>query len=127
MNLLIAYCGLDCSTCPLHLATLETDRSRQLEMRTDIARLCSEHYKMEIKPEDINDCDGCRTGTGRLFIGCAQCGIRECAIKTSLESCAFCADYACEMLKAHWKLDPVAQDRLEKARKAVGLTGKYEA
>jgi len=28
---MIAYCGLACDTCPVHLATLEVDLSRQKE------------------------------------------------------------------------------------------------
>jgi hypothetical protein len=127
MDIMLAYCGLDCSTCPLHLATLETDKSRQWEMRADIARLCTEHYKMDVQPEDINDCDGCRAATGNLFTGCAQCRIRKCATGRHLESCAYCGDYACEILKAHWQLDPGAQVRLEEIRNAAGKITPHQA
>jgi len=118
MDLMIAYCGLNCSTCPLHLATLETDISHKREMRIEIACFCSEYYKMDMHPEDVNDCDGCRALTGNLFMGCAQCMIRKCVMEKRLESCAFCADYACELLKAHWQLDPAARLRLEELRNA---------
>ena len=61
---MISYCGLNCETCPIHLATLEKDRSRQYEMRREIAGICNKKYKMRMKPEDVGDCDGCTADTG---------------------------------------------------------------
>jgi hypothetical protein len=86
----MAYCGLDCSTCPIHLATLEPDSGKQHDMRAVIAHECFVHYGMTLLPEEVNDCDGCTAGTGRLFTSCRDCGIRKCAISKELESCAFC-------------------------------------
>ena len=67
MNGMMAYCGLDCRNCPIHLATLEQDKTRQQEMRISIARICKEKYGMDLRAEDIADCDGCRSNTGRIF------------------------------------------------------------
>ena len=36
MDTMIAYCGLNCETCPIHLATLENDLNLQLELRAEI-------------------------------------------------------------------------------------------
>jgi hypothetical protein len=116
MNTMIAYCGLDCDTCPVHLATLEQDLSKRQMMRTSIAHMCREQFGMELSLQDITDCDGCRSATGRLFSGCANCEIRKCAIDRNLTSCARCADYACEKLLKHFETDPTAQARLEKFR-----------
>lgn len=113
---MIAYCGLNCSTCPIHLATIEPDRGRQQAMREDIARQCTEVYGMNIDPKDVNDCDGCLSPTGRLFSGCAQCEIRKCAIGRKLLTCAFCPEYPCELLRKHFALDPSAQSRLDAIR-----------
>ena len=118
MEKMIAYCGLKCDTCPIHLATLEQDRSHQQTMRKSIVEKCSMHYGMNLQPEDITDCDGCRANTGRLFSGCLNCEIRKCAIEKNIESCAYCSDYACEILKKHFSLDPSAQTRLEEIRQA---------
>jgi hypothetical protein len=117
----MACCGLRCDTCPLFLATIETDKSRQLTMREEIARQCSEYYKMDIKSEDVTDCDGCIAGTGRLFSGCGQCGIRKCVILRKIGNCAYCPDYACDMLKQHFSLDPGAQERLEELRRSMNI------
>jgi hypothetical protein len=118
MNEMIAFCGLDCGSCPIHLATLEQDKSQQYAMRESIAEQLSKYYGTDSQPGDINDCDGCRPNTGRIFTGCLQCGIRQCANLKNLESCALCADYSCDKLKKHFLLDPAAQSRLEKIQKA---------
>jgi hypothetical protein len=115
---MIAYCGIVCDTCPIHVATLEQDGSKREIMRLEIARLCSAKYGMNLQPADITDCDGCRSETGRLFSGCAQCGIRTCTIDRKLSTCASCADYACEILLKHFEADPDARDRLENFRDA---------
>lgn len=118
METMIAYCGLTCDSCPIHLATLEQDKSRQQTMRGSIAEQCSKHYGMNLQPEDITDCDGCRANTGRLFSGCLNCEIRKCASQKNIENCAYCSDYACERLKEHFSHDPSAQIRLEEVRNA---------
>jgi hypothetical protein len=120
MKTMIAYCGLNCGSCPIHLATLEQDTSKKLKMRESVARQCREVYHMNLLPEDITDCDGCRADSGRIFSGCANCGIRKCAIRKNMESCAFCHDYACESLKKHFTLDPEAKVRLEEIRRTNG-------
>jgi hypothetical protein len=116
MEIMIAYCGLMCSSCPIQLATLEQDKSRQLTMRESIADQCSKYYGMKMQPEDVNDCDGCRADTGKLFSGSLNCEIRKCAIQRHIESCAFCDAFACDRLRKHFSLDPVAQTRLEEIR-----------
>jgi hypothetical protein len=115
---MVAYCGLECNGCPIYLATLEPDRSKQLTMRIEIARICAERYGMKLPPEEVTDCDGCRSETARLFSGCAKCEIRECASGRKLTSCAFCVDYACQKLLIHFETDPAARTRLEKMRNA---------
>lgn len=117
MDKITAYCGLICDSCPIHLATLEKNVSRQTEMRVLIAEELSRIYGNTPKPEIITDCDGCKVINGRLFNGCNDCEIRKCAILKNMENCAYCSDYACDKLKRHFALDKGAQDRLEKIRK----------
>ena len=110
----MAYCGLMCDSCPIYLATLEKDVSQQKTMRESIADLCFTQYGMELFSEDITDCDGCKTKLGRLFSGCMDCKIRNCAKQKEIENCAFCDDYACDTLLKHFELDPSAKERLDK-------------
>ncbi len=120
MNKTIAYCGLLCSSCPIHLATLEKNASQQLKKRQSIAELCTKQYGIILNPEDVNDCDGCRADTGRIFSGCLNCEIRKCAIRKHLTSCAFCHEYVCHTLEKHFQLDPGAKDNLDKIRQQKG-------
>ena len=115
---MLAYCGLTCESCPIHLATLEQDKYLQQTMRESIAEQCNKLYGMNLQPEEINDCDGCRLDTVRLFSGCANCEIRKCAIQLNIESCACCDAYACERLQKHFKDDQGAQIRLDEIRYA---------
>jgi hypothetical protein len=47
-----AYCGLICDTCPIRLATAETDQAEQEKMRAEIVRLCQQHYGLEYWRKD---------------------------------------------------------------------------
>jgi hypothetical protein len=86
-------------------------------MRVSIAEECYTIYGMNLLPEDITDCDGCRANTGRIFSGCSDCGIRMCASGRNIDSCAFCKDYTCERLQKHFDLDPYPQIKLEEIRR----------
>jgi hypothetical protein len=95
---MIAYCGLNCSTCRIYLATREKDPEKQREMREGIARYIREHFDPKTRLEDITDCDGCAVEKGRLFSGCQKCEVRKCARKKGLKNCAYCSEYPCEKL-----------------------------
>jgi hypothetical protein len=112
----ISYCGLLCHSCPIHLATRENDEPKKYEMRTEIAEQCTKLFGTEYRPEDINDCDGCRTEGGRLFSGCKTCLIRSCAKDKGLENCACCSEYACEQLLKFYATEPEAKKRLDQIR-----------
>jgi predicted metal-binding transcription factor (methanogenesis marker protein 9) len=116
MTEMIAYCGLICQTCPIYLATRQVNAEEQARMKIEIVRRCREHYGMNIELADVIDCDGCRTEGGRLFSGCKKCHIRNCVRARGLENCAYCADYACEQLEAHFKKDPTSRPRLDQIR-----------
>lgn len=116
---MLAYCGLTCRGCQIYLATREEDEEERARMWVEIARLCMEHYGTELKPEEISDCDGCRTKGGRLFSGCRNCSIRQCASQKGLENCAQCEEYACERLEKFFTTDPAAKTRLDAVRRGL--------
>jgi hypothetical protein len=95
---MIAYCGLNCITCSIYLATREKDPKKQREMREGIARYIREHFDPKTRVEDITDCDGCTAESGRLFSGCKKCEVRKCAREKGLKNCAYCRQYPCEKL-----------------------------
>jgi hypothetical protein len=112
----ISYCGLLCQSCPIYLATRETDLSKKQKLISEIIRACKEHYGIEYKYEDINDCDGCTSDIGRLFIGCKDCKIRTCAVQKGIENCAHCDDYPCDELNKTFEAGSGAKERLDTIR-----------
>lgn len=116
MDEMIAYCGLICHNCPIYLATRKKDEEKRYKMRVDIAQQIKKHYGQEYKPEDVSDCDGCRTEGGRLFSGSKSCHIRKCAKKRRVENCAHCDEYACEKLEKFFTTDSDAKERLDEIR-----------
>lgn len=115
---MIACCGLDCQTCPIYLVTREKNKEKQKEEKQEIVRLIKEHYGLESKSEDITDCDGCMSETGRLFSACRGCPIRKCVINKELQNCAYCEEYICGTLQEFFAKEPSARDRLDKIRDA---------
>jgi len=112
----MAYCGLRCDSCPVYLATRETDQEEQIRMRSKIAAFAGEYSDAKLEPEDITDCDGCRAPSGRLFSGCRKCDIRKCAQTKGCLTCAHCPDYPCATLQKFFATDPTAKSSLEEIR-----------
>jgi hypothetical protein len=81
-----------------------------------VIRIGSKLYGTKYGPEDVNDCDGCRTEGGRLFSGCKTCLIRNCAKDKGLENCACCSEYACEQLLKFFAMEPEAKERLNRIK-----------
>ncbi len=111
---MIAYCGLNCLTCAIYLATRERNKTKRHQMRVEIAEQIKKHYGQELSSADVADCDGCKTENDRLF--CSDCQMRTCAKQKDFESCAYCDDYACEKLEKFFITDTEAKKRLERIR-----------
>jgi hypothetical protein len=67
MSDMLSYCGLICNTCPIYLATKETDKEEQNRMKAEIAKSFEKAYGIYFEASDIADCDGCLTAGVRLF------------------------------------------------------------
>ncbi len=119
INPLTAYCGLRCDSCPIYLASREINREKRSAMRIRIAKEINERYHMTLKPEDITDCDGCTTQSGRLYPGCSQCEIRKCAQRKECITCAHCSEYPCDHLRKFFVREPEAQKCLDEIRKSI--------
>jgi hypothetical protein len=107
----IAFCGLNCSDCPVYRATL----SGHEPSRNKIADEWSKVYNTVITPGEIN-CLGCRSKTGKHFSHCFECSIRLCALERRVQTCADCSEYACVDLVEFFKLVPVSERNLEDIR-----------
>jgi hypothetical protein len=119
MTEMIAYCGLACHTCPIHLATRQENKEVQTRMRVEIVNQCKEHYGIRYRLEDITDCDGCRTDGDRLFSPSRTCPVRTCAREKKLENCAHCSDYICGKLATFFRTEIAAKTRLDAIRRNI--------
>ena len=119
MDEIIVYCGLVCQGCPIYWATRESNDEKRKKMRAEIAKQIKELYGQDYKPQDITDCDGCKTENGRLFPPCKKCEIRKCARQKGFEDCAHCSEYACERLDRFFTDYPEAKSRLNVIRSAL--------
>jgi hypothetical protein len=111
-----AYCGIACAGCPVRWATTEADPERQTRLRIAIASAARSQHGMDMETDDVTDCLGCVSETGRLLPSCLNCGIRSCARDRGLKSCAACRDYPCGKLQALFLIEPAAKHRLDVLR-----------
>ncbi|MGB2806383.1 MAG: DUF3795 domain-containing protein, partial [Sedimentisphaerales bacterium] len=100
--------------CEAFIATSNDDDAK----RAEVAELWSKQYDHEFKAEDIN-CDGCTSGSDRLFSHCKVCEIRKCANEKAVENCAHCDEYACEKLEGLFKMVPDARKNLDAIRNSL--------
>ena len=114
MNQMTGFCGLICSQCDAFIATQNDDD----EKRAEVARLWSQQFKIDMKPEDIN-CDGCISDGERHVGHCYVCEIRKCGKQKNIPNCAHCDDYACDKLKGFFKMVPDAQKHLDGIRNGL--------
>lgn len=117
----LAYCGLNCQTCPIFIATARDDDALRQETAREWANLYAGILKTfgieSLKLEDMN-CHGCRNDSGRFF-ACEKCPIRPCCQEKSFVTCADCHEYeSCDILKGFYSFDVhrPAKDKLDKIR-----------
>ena len=112
MNIPIAFCGLECESCPALIAKQTNDD----KLRQKTAQKWSS-LEFLINPEDIN-CDGCHS-EGILLKDCNICSVRLCGLAKEIKSCAECPDYQCDKLIKLWKTlhAPEAKVRLDQLKK----------
>ena len=112
---MIAFCGIDCSKCKALVATEKNDDA----LRAQVAAEWAKAYNAPITADQIN-CTGCKS-EGVKFVYCENmCEIRKCSNGRKLETCADCADFACERLTGFFKMAPEAQKELEGLRQKKG-------
>ncbi len=96
----IAYCGVNCSTCPAYVAT----QKQQEKVRVKIAKLWSD--KDHTYEASEITCKGCHEPWGQKFRHCQECAVRACARKRLYATCAECNEYPCSKLNdLHQTLD----------------------
>ncbi len=115
-EVLIAYCGLDCSACGAYKVAQSGDAAAA---ETLAARWATLYRRPDATARDVV-CDGC-TSDGRLWLRCRACPVRVCCRARGLAHCAQCSDYPCALVEALAREVPDVRVRLEVLReKGVG-------
>jgi hypothetical protein len=104
---LLAYCGIDCATCPAYIATQVNDIEKLTALAGEWFDGATDHT--------IILCDGC-TSDGHIMKWCAECPTRACAVERHLENCAHCNDYGCEKLLKVFEMSDEPRKNLERIR-----------
>lgn len=86
----MAYCGFDCSECPMYIVTVSGD--------DELCEQLIDKYSTpdrRLTKDDIR-CYGCKADVRYRHPYCEQCGIRTCAIEHGiLFNCGECSEYPC--------------------------------
>ncbi|MFP4015085.1 MAG: DUF3795 domain-containing protein [Chitinispirillaceae bacterium] len=94
-----AYCGLDCSKCPVLIADSKNDLNAKRKIAEEWSVQYKEYIGKELFSNDIM-CNGCRSDAQRKFIGCLNCSIRKCAAQKQIQYCSQCPDFRnCDMIQ----------------------------
>ncbi len=85
---MICFCGQDCSSCLIYLATVGNDDA----LRRRSQRFYRDEFGFDIPLEKFR-CLGGRSD--ELFYLCEGCPWMKCAKEKKLSSCSGCAKYPC--------------------------------
>jgi len=94
-NVMICYCGIDCTHCKTFLATINDDDALRELVQGYYAEI---GHAMEL--EEIH-CLGCRSD--EMLPGCADCPYMKCGKEVGLKRCDECIVYPCESL--NWYIE----------------------
>ena len=94
-NIMVCWCGIDCTRCRIFRATIEND--------DEIRKVVKEYYKAIGYDIEIKDlyCLGCRSDD--IMPECSGCPYMKCGKEKGVKHCYECGEYPCESLK--WYTD----------------------
>jgi GNAT superfamily N-acetyltransferase len=111
-RVMIAYCGLVCTECPIYLAGHSGDE----QDRERAAEKWNRENGWNLTAGDIF-CDGCLATDGTMFKYCRECRVRACAKPKGVATCAHCVEYPCPKLDVFFGLEPKCRGLLEQIKK----------
>lgn len=92
MEAILSRCGFRCDLCLAFRPNVEA----QPENRDVLSDGWFSYFGFRVPPEQII-CDGCWAEDGQLID--SSCPVRACVSARSLQNCAGCGDYACDLLR----------------------------
>lgn len=107
MNELVAYCGINCATCPLYIATKCNDYLMKQELSIKWGQL----YKRSFDITDM-ECYGCKSEK-RFFLS-DKCDISSCNISKAISTCTECSSHPCDRIKKFYEWQANNDTKVEK-------------
>ncbi|HEW92747.1 MAG TPA: DUF3795 domain-containing protein [Thermotogaceae bacterium] len=92
-------CGIDCSRCPVYVATVNSDE----KLREETAKKWSKEINLEIEAKDLV-CYGCKSG--QTWKMCKDCPFVECCKEKGLNNCGEYESYPCPEISKFLKSLP---------------------
>lgn len=101
-----SYCGIYCGACDV-MVTYKTGKQCKLASFWDESTVKKNMKNLGItydsnKPFTLK-CNGCKSDT--LFVNCAVCQIRKCAINSKVDHCIDCPKYPCTLILESRKVE----------------------
>lgn len=90
-NIMICWCGIDCTRCQTFRATINNDDSM-----CEAVKMYYEEIGHNIETKDLF-CLGCRSDD--IMSACAGCPYMKCGKEKGLQRCDECGEYPCESLQ----------------------------
>lgn len=106
MKNLIAYCGINCNSCSLYIATINNNVSLKMKL----AEEWGEMYSRLFKVEDM-ECLGCKSE--EVFMLCSKCDIKSCNENKGIERCSKCDDYPCSRIERFYEWQEKQETKVE--------------
>jgi hypothetical protein len=111
----IAYCCINCDTCPLYKATLNNDD----ESKKKIAEQWGDAKKPDFELEDFY-CYGCKDERSKGTPG-TGCTVRKCALEKGFATCALCIEFEdCD--EKLWQNFPQIRNGVRKMKARLDIT-----
>lgn len=106
----LAYCGFDCTECPVYQATKTKDENLRSEL---LARYHTPENNLTLAKLY---CEGCLSASASQTKFCCGCTIRLCAEVKGIDTCAACKQYPCEIIEESLPLNGQGRKRLDSYR-----------
>ena len=90
-NTHIAYCGYDCTKCPVYIAT----KNKNIELLKQI--VITPGISLENQTVEALGCLGC-CDKDNVNVMCKTCAIRTCSKEKELLNCGYCKEFPCSKL-----------------------------
>jgi hypothetical protein len=117
---IITYCGLDCSECPVFIATKTGDQALQEKTAREwSAQFAAYTGRNDLRAEELV-CESCTAADSRTFLSCRGRPMRVCAREQKFVTCAECGRFeSCEQLNGFFTQAANAKERLLGLRRKI--------